>query len=617
MKPEWWSQPFPPEGGPAGEGIAQQLGRPALDPLTVLVREAAQNSWDARQDDLQPVRFTMDLRRLGSRADTWQSTLLPGPRMDGDKGVSPLEESLTADSYVLIISDRNTRGLGGPLRADERGPDGVPANFVQFLRNVGEPSDHEFGGGTFGYGKGILYGLSASRTILVDSHTIDGLGSPRRLMGSALGHSFHGDDVRYTGRHWWGVEEGSVTNPVGEPRASELAESLGMPGFHPHEFGTDIAIVGFDLGFAAGDDGEARARTHREAGVYLASSILWNLWPKMGSLIRSEKMIFSVLVDGEPIVIPQPDDHPLLRGFSLALDAIYQGDAIGFTRTVEPRHAGDLALLSWPTNPVGLGADSEVTLAASPLESPMHHIARMRVPELVVDYYEGPLRSDAQLGYLGVFRATREADLFFALSEPPTHDDWVTQGLAGAARGVVRGCRSFIGKSVSDRFLSAEQAAGTDAAGLGHLSVSLASLIPATSGLGPATQGNERPGGDGGSGQTGTGRRRPRVVTAPHVEIIDGVPCVVADVLMPTSDKPVEVEALAFVGVDGGARESDPPLGGPTPSVVRWGSADHALSLSNSRVTVPPAVADTLWQVQLQYVEDAVVGLEIRVVSDE
>ncbi|WP_173041125.1 hypothetical protein [Phytohabitans flavus] len=44
------------------------------------------------------------------------------------------------------MSDRGTVGLGGPLRAGQRPSDSERPDFVQFIRNVGEPSDHEFGG---------------------------------------------------------------------------------------------------------------------------------------------------------------------------------------------------------------------------------------------------------------------------------------------------------------------------------------------------------------------------------------------------------------------------------------------------------------------------------------
>ena len=52
-------------GAIKAEGIMNQLGRPTVDRLTVLVREAAQNSWDAAdRSQSGPVNFGLDLRRL-------------------------------------------------------------------------------------------------------------------------------------------------------------------------------------------------------------------------------------------------------------------------------------------------------------------------------------------------------------------------------------------------------------------------------------------------------------------------------------------------------------------------------------------------------------------------
>ena len=36
-------------GGLAAEGVINQLGRPDIEPLEVLVREAVQNCWDAKR----------------------------------------------------------------------------------------------------------------------------------------------------------------------------------------------------------------------------------------------------------------------------------------------------------------------------------------------------------------------------------------------------------------------------------------------------------------------------------------------------------------------------------------------------------------------------------------
>lgn len=64
--PRWFSQPYPPEGASAAEGIRNQLGRPELDLLTILVRESAQNSWDARVRQPAPtVDYRIDMWTVG------------------------------------------------------------------------------------------------------------------------------------------------------------------------------------------------------------------------------------------------------------------------------------------------------------------------------------------------------------------------------------------------------------------------------------------------------------------------------------------------------------------------------------------------------------------------
>lgn len=614
MAPQWTSQRFPPEGGPTGEGISQQLGRPLLDPLTVLVREAAQNSWDARRDPTLTVHFSLDLRRLGTWTDAWRSTFLPGPHLDPDRGAEPLEHSLHPDSYLLIVSDRNTRGLGGPLRADERAPDGVVANFVQFIRNVGEPSDHEHGGGTYGYGKGILYGLSASNAIVVDTHTVDGMGCPRRLMASALGHSYFDEDTRFTGRHWWGIPADSVTNPLADAEASATAALLGLPGMSEDEFGTDIAIAAFDLGRIAIGEGEWRDRTPMEAADMLASSILWHLWPKMGSDCRPPQMTFSVKLDGREIPVPEPSSVPALNPFVRALDALAQGQASQYRRTVAPRFAGELLLVDCIANPV-TSNDPSVHEAARPIDPPWRHVVRMRVPELVVDYFECTARPDSVLGYAGVFRATPEADRIFATSEPPTHDSWIEHGLTGAHLGVVRGSRAFINSQVKERFFASSQNAGAAATGLGALAASLGSLISATSGLGAQPNG-QRGGGSGSGG--GTGRsRRPRIVEAPSVQFIEGSPYVVARVAVPASAEETLIEAIPYVAVDGGSRETTPPLGMGQPSVVGWVRSDRAQEVTGTRLAVSASGADSDWYLYLEFLPDAVVGVDLREVDDD
>lgn len=233
-EPRWFSQPYPPEGASAAEGIRNQLGRPELDLLTILVRESAQNSWDARIEDFpDPVDFRIDIWTVGpAHAGAWRELLLDGAPMSAEH--FPLRETLKRrPARVLAVSDRGTRGLGGPTRADDAvGPE---RDFVSFIRNIGEPRDTALGGGTYGFGKGIFYLLSGSGTVLVHSRCrMPRGGYETRLIGCTLWKSYvaqEGDaERRYTGRHWWGDTSGRSSNHWLARRRRPLPNSWGFEG---------------------------------------------------------------------------------------------------------------------------------------------------------------------------------------------------------------------------------------------------------------------------------------------------------------------------------------------------------------------------------------------------
>jgi hypothetical protein len=126
--------------------IQNQLGTPALDPLVVLLRETGQNAWDARLGDDGVVDLRYRFENIGSeRIRTLLELLLPEP-FEG------FAAALKNNPSLLIVSDRGTTGLGGPVRSDTATDDASP-DFVNFVRNVGEARDRKHGGGTYGFGR--------------------------------------------------------------------------------------------------------------------------------------------------------------------------------------------------------------------------------------------------------------------------------------------------------------------------------------------------------------------------------------------------------------------------------------------------------------------------------
>ncbi|MFD0740785.1 hypothetical protein ACFQ1L_01510 [Phytohabitans flavus] len=441
----------------------------------MLVREAAQNSWDARsRDDDVPLQFQVSIRRIGEDLHAWRRLLLPPPHPNSAIDLSP---SLNPDTTLLVVSDRGTVGLGGPLRAGQRPSDSERPDFVQFIRNVGEPSDHEFGGGTYGFGKGIFFRLSRVTTILMDTQTVGDGPTSRRLMGAALGQSWYDEsDRRYTGRHWWGtVADDDIPDPLTGAAAAQMSAELGLPGFDDGRKGTDIVVVAADLGTTWADEA-GDERTREAAGEFVASSMLWHLWPKMLMHEGRRPMTLTVTVDGVHIPVPAPESTRDLRPFADALNRLRSGCGNQFTRATRPRTVGSFAYELVPARDVQ--QPDPLVAAAKPFAQPMRHVARMRMAELVADYLECTPHPDPLFGYAGVFKASREADHYFAGAEPPTHDDWVEKGLTGTARGVVWGARRSITKQIQEIVTPRPIAGGAGTAGLGEIARRLSGLIP-------------------------------------------------------------------------------------------------------------------------------------------
>lgn len=618
MKPGWWSQPFAAEGGVAAEGIVKQLGTPSLDPLTVLVREAAQNSWDARAGT-GDVDFRVSLGSLAGSASEWRRLLLPGP---DERSMLTLDERLTSECPVLMVSDRGTEGLGGPLRADVRVADDVRANFVQFMRNVGEPRDQRLGGGTYGFGKGIYYRLSRVRTILVHSRIRSSDGFEHRLMAASLGSSFYAtDSKRYTGRHWWGATApDGVVDPVVGDDAAALAVGLNLPAFTEGQTGTDIVVLDAHLGVVRGPEGQIVERDASSAATFVASSMLWNLWPKfMEAEGTSTRISFHVDVDGIDLDVPHPTSVDALAPYVEALEAIRGGAGKPYRRTRPPLEGGRLGLALCGS---GRGTESSLISAARPYSGDPHHVARMRMAELVVDYRELAAHPNPALAYAAVFRASAEADDLFASAEPPTHDDWNDKGLSGTAKGVVQGAWRFI-KQEADAIIGPAQApAGQATSGLGALASRLATLVPATSAAAagglptkiPGGQSRDREGGASGNGrQGGGGSSRGGAVLSgpPWLAILDGTPYVLGRVAVQAVPRTRRLVCEATVVLEGGAPETEKPAGAAVPRVLHWRNESSGESTSGGSITIAAGFTGSL-VVHCSHVPDAVVRLNVR-----
>lgn len=617
MSLERLSEPFRATGSLAAPGMVNQLGRPDMEAIEVLVREAIQNCWDAHRKGVESVAVEIGARTLDAAAVALlRDRVLP----DTPPGL-PLAAELTDGLQLLHFADFGTVGLGGPTRADV---EGKPRDFVDFVRNIGQPPDTDLGGGSYGYGKAAFYISSKASTIIVDTYSEQD--QERRLIAYGLGDQFREDGKLYTGRHWWGVLDGDVPEPFRGDAAAALSAEIGLPERGPEDYGTTVAIIAPDLHLAALDD----ELDLDSAMVFIAECLLWNFWPKMTAAAgKQPAMSFRLTVEGEERELEDPRRHPRIAPFVEAMDLLRDpataapGDPFSIRRELEchnPKQpVGTLALCQRATSAVPIG--ELATNGAAATSEGVHHVALMRTAELVVNYWEGPVVPVPQRGYAGVFRCNPDLDKIFRASEPPTHDAWNSQSLAEAReRKFVNAC--FHRMREITRGLVATGSAGPGLGAkvpVGRFADRLASLLGGLGG--PGSRQVPQPGsgssggavgGDGNGGTGGGGAGGPRIVQVDEPALrlgAGGEAVIVAPFVLDTDGVATRLRAgVEVLTTDG--KEKEPPIGAREPAVLRWTTPDGATVTGLGAEA--GAGADGRWEVWVEHHPD----LMVRVVVD-
>jgi hypothetical protein len=616
--PELFSERYSPTGGAAAEGVRNQLGRPAMQPLELLIREAVQNCWDARRDDVETVSVEMSLLELDDGASQeLRGWLLRSPPPD-----VPLRDAISEGSITLLaIADRGTLGLAGPIRADQL-TDG-PTDFVDFVRNIGVPPEREISGGSFGYGKGAFFLCSRANAVIV--HTLcEWAGAlESRFIACGLGTHHQRGGHPYTGRHWWGrLAEDGIVDPLVGQEAEEAARRLSLPNRSgPNSLGTTVVSVAPRLvvgtGAGAADAGEEMELTPLETAQHIAECIAWNFWPKIVERGGPPAMRFSVSVNGEEVPVPDPVEHPALSGFVRALRRLDGGestsDALGELREIRGRRPrrdiGRLGLERISLS--GQESDWRRPIGAPPAGGPIHHVALMRQPELLVRYLRGPEPPVEGVGYAGAFRCNAEVDGAFRASEPPAHDDWVVDSLSGDERRIVSVGLRRVDAEVRD-FASPDMLLAEDegAIPLGELSRELGGLLVSMEGPGAETRTPPTLGRRGGQRRAGQDARAEIVVGPRPVSTDSGS---LIEAVVKFEGPSAGVRAVANTGVatlDGGVMESEPPAGAFEPAILGWVGPDGSQVRSDeAEIRDPDAGA---WRVYATHHPDVMVGLDVR-----
>jgi hypothetical protein len=562
------------------------LGRPHLDSVELVIREAAQNAWDARRrpdaDVAMPVppAFSVRIRTLTGAQESAFRELFRDPALDTEAATTnELRKQLANQSRirVLEVCDFCTSGLIGPLDQHVSVPRGLD-KFRNFFFDIGVAHFSSNDGGTYGFGRSALYLAGHARTIVVDSLVSVAKGVDHRFMACRVGHpyekrSFNGSVTRFTGRHFWGVPtgDGGVGPLIGDA-ATAFADVLGMPSRDANRTGTSIMIP-----WPAYEDDQ-----NRLDGRSLWERLLRHLWPKMVSGTGPLAMHLSVEDEGCAVPAPAIDLHPVYGIFASALLVAREGTASVGARRIQLQRpqvvTGSLGLevgppaSAQPRDDHENGSDSIECFADG-----VHHVALMRPGELVVKYLDVPNARHDGRQWAGVFICDNDRDIreAFAMSEPPAHDDWAPDRLNDkhARRLVHQTVTKYIPETVRAAFgvNVPNSEVSEDLTSLAAAADAFADAFLSGGGTAPAPQGTSVSRGKGG-GQRGLRISRPTLTrldmdgsdrVATYQFHVSGVP-----------QAGLTIRPSASVVMDGGGL-TDAPIGFQAPEILGWRLSDQ------------------------------------------
>lgn len=522
----------------------------------LLVRETAQNSWDARRTDLDaPVMMSFDVVNLqkgssehGAFTNFYGDYLKQrSNKRRQENGLGELAKKLEAQELsVLYVRDVGTWGLGGPTDASVAVATAGTDRYVKFMLNIGDANTDAAAGGAFGLGRSVFWRMSECRTVIVYTRCKTGKSIESRLVGLTLTDKFAHDGINYTGRHWWTASDAG--KPLVGPDADEWSRLLGITPYSVGETGTTVIVVAPIT--PSGTDDLASA---------IAGSIEYHLWPKYVDIQGrrpKDTMSFSASINGEPLKIRDRAD---LRGSVLgsyvecfarlvklagersvetSSESIVKSTNLSykFQKLAHPRELGRLVTKvdSSAAEPSGIiDSDEEnqsfAQLIRTKLATLDNSIALMRTPELVVCYESIRPQSDSPVRVVGVFKSSEAANEYFRRAEDSSHGSWRANRAPQDKQIVVKRFHEVLKQQIIDWYGTQRDGAvsGGSTLAIDRMASGLGKWFRdwgrGSGGGSPTKKSSNGNRGDGGSGGIRTSNGRLEIEALP-VEAIDGKP---------------------------------------------------------------------------------------------
>ncbi|WP_327189478.1 helix-turn-helix transcriptional regulator [Streptomyces xinghaiensis] len=453
----WYHRPAHADGG-------REFGNAAAfafdADLSVLAREATQNSLDERLDTGRPVRVRHTLHELSGEhlraflvALGWDDL---EPHYDaaagrGQKVGRVLAEGLrqlreSGSLLLLRIDDYNATGLVGAEYGDSK--------FAAVARDqLNSNKSGVQAGGSYGLGKATLWGTSRIGLVLINSTLSEAHEgrTERRVIGRVeLPWHTLGDEA-FAGPAWLGETDPSrdgIARSWWADRETTKALHLERESAEP---GTSFLVVGAHD--AAGD-----TETLQDMHTKLVTALGENFWAAMTSGRHTAPLLeasVTTLRNGNVLVPEQRvDPHELQPGRARALQAYLNGETVdqltGTHQVAVTRVPLRVPPLTSEGKRSGGGVEHHAIVlvtSADDRDKDANHLVCMRGNRMSVmerRVRDLPLGTNAFQAVLLAGLATgdgspeaRAAEAFLRAAEPPEHNDWnKTEDLAATyARG--------------------------------------------------------------------------------------------------------------------------------------------------------------------------------------
>lgn len=442
--------PFVPGPGTiSAGGVLKNLFGSKLSVTEIFLREAVQNSYDARVSDPErpgkkkPLIFKIHAYRFSKEQLTSLKKLLGfnNPSSFFYRNILP---NISENMLNIEVTDLNTFGLiGKPQPTDTLGDQNF-AHFVYFTGN--DKKKDKASGGSFGFGKASLYAFSKARTIIVYSRISSQIDSNRekkyqsRLIAIASDERIE-DAID---RCWWGKRvdatqtQGMYAAPIIGTEADEIAASLGMGIFDEDQTGTSILVLNADSDKPVKDEYDNIKTIDEIIQKDLPRFIVHWYWNK----IATKNIFFELKYENELIEIENPAEINPYKTFIKAYKKYQENkkdrkfsETKTFAKVMMERPKVDIGYISLSSSPI-MNVKYKDLFPIFKSGEPV--VAFMRGIGHIVYYDKFSFVTDnAENTCYGIFKTDTTAapngeekgavDREFRLMENQTHDKWEYQ----------------------------------------------------------------------------------------------------------------------------------------------------------------------------------------------